>query len=231
MEALRRSSISARCAWQAAGLALGLLLLPGAPAMAQNCQPQDGYSYEVDVTIDTPPVRLHRNLSRAQLTGKTFHGASSGQTLGLMQSSLEVATQTHYFSHVVEGGMCIWVSRIDVTLRYNTLDIFIAKEYRQHSCEYKVILEHEKQHVKVAQQALKPFVPKIISALTSFSIPRAGNPLGVQSLDHAKQQINRRIDERIAPLRNQMTQVINKKQAKVDSPQSYRATFKRCKNW
>ena len=213
------------------GLALVLMLTVGRPALAQNCSPQNDYDYEVVVAIETPPVRLHQNRTRAQLSGMTFHGSKNSQTLGLMRSSLQVATQAHYYSHVVEGGLCVWVSRVDVILRYNSLDIFVAKEYRKHSCEYKVILEHEKQHVEVARQSLAPFIPKIESALTSFSIPRSQNPLGVQSLDHAKRQINRRIDELIAPLRSQMSQVINKRQAKVDSPQSYRAAQKRCKNW
>ena len=199
--------------------------------MAQYCPPQDGYDYKVVVTIETPPVRLHKNRSRAQLTGMTYHGSGNSQTLGLMTSRLEVATQSHYYSHVIEGGLCVWVAQIDVTLRYHSLDIFVAKEYREHSCEYKVVLEHEKQHVTVAKKALSPFIPKIKSALASFTIPRSENPLGVQTASQGKQQINRRIDELIAPLRNQMSQLINKKQAKVDSPQSYRATHKRCKNW
>ena len=210
----------------------GLLLAALAVSQAEAgvCPPQAGYPYDFDVRIEIPPVRIDRSQTRDQLSAMTFHGPQE-RILGLMQSNLQVSTNTQYFTHLVEDAMCVWVTHIDVILRYTTLDIFIAKEYREHSCEYKVILEHEQQHAAVARKTLKPYVPKIRSALTSLSIPRGENPLAVESGDHAQARLNEIIEQRIRPVRAQMIEALNIAQAKVDSPQAYRNTRKRCKKW
>ncbi len=159
-----------------AGLALVLVGLGWAsPALAAVCPSQTG-SYRVDVPIELPPVEIHHDHSRAQLGLLAFHGPTS-RVLGVTASKLRAGTATHYGHRPLEGeGVCFWVDRIEVMLRYEVLDIYIASEYTSGSCQYQAILTHEKRHAKVARTYLDDYVQTIRSALASKASSSRSSP-------------------------------------------------------
>ena len=123
--------------------------LPDA-AQAEECRAPDGAGYRVDVVVNIPPVRMHRNLNRDQLGQMSFHGPNVN-VLGLTNTRLEMGTAGGYRSFALDDGYCFWVERIEVVLSYSTLDIYVASEYATHSCPYRAILAHEEEHAKIAR--------------------------------------------------------------------------------
>jgi hypothetical protein len=194
------------------------------------CRSQDGYGYDVDVTIELPEVRLDRSLSRAQLGGMALHGPNE-QILGLTESNLEFAPVATYLTYPAEGGLCFWVGRIDVTLRYRSLDVYVAREYRSDSCAYRAILEHEKQHVTIARRNIQRYLPRIKSALASLIIPKARAPKLVASTAAGEADMERILDKLMTPIQNEIDAVLTREQAKIDTPRSYARVRGKCSDW
>ncbi|MDH3474693.1 MAG: hypothetical protein OEM59_13490 [Rhodospirillales bacterium] len=211
-------------------LALACLVLFAPPAAAAVCVAQNGYGYDVEVTIELPEVRLDRSLSRAQLGGMALHGPDE-RVLGLTKSNLEVATLATYLTYPAESGLCFWVGRIGVMLRYHSLDVYVAREYRSDSCAYRAILEHEKQHVAIARRNIQRYLPRIKSALASLIIPKARTPKLVASMAAGEADMERILDKLMTPIQNEIDAVLTREQAKIDTPESYARVRAKCSDW
>ena len=214
-----------------AGLALALVGLGWAsPAPAAVCPSQTG-SYRVDVPIELPSVEIHHDRSRAQLGLLAFHGPTS-RVLGVTASKLRAGTATHYGHRPLEGeGVCFWVDRIEVMLRYEVLDIYIASEYTSGSCQYQAILTHEKRHAKVARTYLDDYVQTIRSALASLAIPKSRDPRLVENVTGAQQKTQATIESLLKPIIARLRKDMKEAQNRVDTPTEYRRVEKQCPKW
>ena len=200
------------------------------PAAGAVCPPATG-SYRVDVVIDLPPVEIHHDLSRAQLGLLAFHGPSD-RILGVTASSLRAGTSTRYGHRPLEGeGVCFWVDGIEVLLRYEALDIYVASEYPQGSCQYEAILSHEKKHADVARTYLDDYVQTIRSVLTSLSIPKPRGPRLVASAAEAEEEIQATIARLLGPVIARLRADMQAAQSKIDTPTEYRRVERQCSSW
>ena len=214
----------------AAVLTAVLASIAWGPADAAVCPPAVG-SYRVDVQVDLPPVRVHRDRSRAELGLLAFHGPTD-RVLGVTASSLRAGTSTRYGHRPLEGeGVCVWVDQIEVRLRYEALDIYVASEYPPGSCQYEAILSHEEKHAHVAQTYLDDYVQTIRSVLTSLSIPKPRDPRLVASAAEAEQEIQATIAKLLEPVIARLRADMQAAQSKIDSPTEYRRVEKQCPKW
>lgn len=199
-------------------------------AAAAVCAPETG-SYRVEVEIDMPPVSIRHDLNRAELGQLAFHGPSN-RVLGVTASSLSAATSTHYRHRPIQGeGLCLWVDRIEVTLRYEALDIYIASEFARGSCQYRAILSHENKHAAVARAHIDDHVESIRSALTSLTIPKPRAPRLVQSVAVSQAQIQSAIEALLDPVIERLRKNMAAAQQRVDSREEYRRVESQCATW
>jgi hypothetical protein len=211
-----------------------VLLLAGlawaGPAPGAVCPPETG-DYRVDVAIDTPPATLHHELSRAQLGVLAFHGPSN-RVLGITAANLRAASSTHYrYRPMPNEGICIWVDHIDVTLRYEALDIYIASDYAPESCQYKAILNHENKHAAVARAHIDDYVQVIRSVLTSLAIPKSRDPRLVQSVTEAQAKIQMTVETLLDPVVARLRKTMVEAQQRIDSREEYRRVETQCPSW
>ena len=200
------------------------------PAAGAVCPPATG-TYRVDVVLEMPPVKIHHDLSRAQLGLLAFHGPTD-RILGVTASSLRAGTSTRYAHRPLEGeGVCFWVDHIDVLLRYEALDIYIASEYTRGSCQYQAILTHEKRHAKVARIYLDDYVQRIRSALASLAIPKPRDPRRVQSVAEAEAKTQATVSKLLEPIIARLREDMAAAQKKIDSRAEYRRVEKQCPKW
>ncbi len=143
----------------------------------------------------------------------------------------EVKFATEYSVVPFGNKFCFWVQSIPVTLRYPPIEIYIAKEFGTRSCQYQAVLDHEKDHVRVAQDNLERYYPRMRSALTSLLIPTGRAPQIVASPEQAKREVDALIRKLLWPVSRNMFADVNKAQAAVDSPEEYRRVQRRCRNW
>ncbi len=214
-----------------AGLVLALMGLGWAgPALGAVCPSESG-SYRVDVLIEMPPVVTHHDRSRAQLGLLAFHGPTV-RVLGVTASKLRAGTSTHYGNRPLEGeGTCFWVDHIEVMLRYEALDIYIASEYTRGSCQYQAILSHEKKHATVAQGYLDDYVQVIRSALASLAIPKPRDPRLVESVTEAQEKMQATIEKLLRPVITKLRKTMEEAQNRIDSRAEYRRVETQCPKW
>ena len=224
-------SVSHRLRTLIAGLALALMGVGWAgPARAAVCPSESG-RYRVEVLIEMPPVTLHHDHSRAQLGLLAFHGPTN-RVLGVTASKLRAGTSTHYGNRPVQGeGVCFWVDHIEVMLRYEALDIYIASDYPRASCQYQAILTHEKRHAEVARSYLDDYVQTIRSALASLAIPKPRDPRLVESVTAAQEKTQATIEKLLRPVIAKLRKTMEAAQNRIDSAASYRRVETQCPKW
>jgi hypothetical protein len=212
----------------AGSIAAGVLW--SGPAGAEQCQPQPNPGYKVEVAVEIPPVGVLRHLSRSELGEMAHHGPSE-QVLGVTATRLEAETTTYFGGHTADGGVCLWVERIHLALRYSALDIYVASEYAPTSCPYKAVLKHERRHEDVARHHLKGYIEQIRSALSSLAIPKARKPVFATSLETGQAKVRSTLERLLEPVAKKIRRTMGEAQAKVDSRGEYQRVRKQCNNW
>lgn len=208
-----------------------ILTVSAPDARAADCQaPADapGFVANVDVDIGQPSIYNHR--SKAQLGTSNSHGRRR-QILGTMQGDVDLRWFINYKVEPYGNGNCFWVSVVNVELTYQQLDVNIAAEYEPGSCQYEAILDHEKEHVQVAQRILSPYAQQITQALTTLSIPTRDLPALADSPEQARAQVQAVLRQTLLPVHQRMNQLVRERQAEVDTLDNYRRTWRQCRKW
>ncbi|MSO71498.1 MAG: hypothetical protein EXQ88_05750 [Alphaproteobacteria bacterium] len=195
-----------------------------------SCTPVSGRGYDVAVRIDVPAPKLDRSQTRAMLGGFAPHGAGQS-VLGLMRGKLAVESLATYGHITTAAGTCIWVERVEVKLRYQSLDLFVAKEYAPTSCAYRAILAHEQQHAEIARTYVNRYAPRIRMALASLLIPKAEKPVPAATREAAEARVDGILERLVAPVVAELEQEMGKAQADIDSQRSYQAVQRQCPDW
>ncbi len=212
---------------------LGVARAPVPQAQAgQTCPgaPQELEGYRVSVRIDTPPPKVNHSLNRAELSSMAFHGITDS-ILGLHVHGTKVEYKAKYEAEQEKEGYCFWITTIDVLLRYDAPDIYVAKEYRRNSCNYRAVLEHEKRHEKIAQQVMKRYIPRFQSVFTSLLIPKRKSAIFVSSREDGKRKVSPLLKKVIRPVYKELEGALAREQAAADTLREYRKVLRRGKRW
>lgn len=203
---------------------------PNSAAAAQCEAPDDAHGLEVHVDVDAGEPNVYNNLSKAELGSSNIHGRRR-QILGTTQSGVDLRWFIDYQVEQYSDGYCFWVASIDVEISYQQLDVHIASEFDPTSCQYKAVLDHEYEHVDVAQAIMQPYAQQIYQALTTLSIPTAHLPAVADSPEQARQQVAAVLRQTLTPVRDEMALLLHDRQAEVDTIENYRRTWRRCRRW
>lgn len=203
---------------------------PGITSRGDVCpaRPDRPFNVKVSISIPTPPI--NHSLSRAELTARSFHGPDA-QVLGLMVPDLSVETRVEQASEVIDGRICYWLESVNVDLLYKSIEVFVAREYRKGSCEYKAILRHEEEHVDIAHDNLERYKPKIRAALTSLLLPTPQRPVELASLGGGEEPFDALFKKVLEPVYKDMQADLMRVQASIDTPASYALVRAHCSNW
>lgn len=186
--------------------------------------------YDINVKIMFPKPRIDHGHSIAQL-GRISGLGHNVRALGLMKPDLVIETRPKAQGLPLGNRFCFWITGFDVKLRYRRVDVFVAKEYPLGSCQYKAILEHEEEHVRVSRQNLEEFAPRIRRALTSLLIPTGQQPAKVVSADAARKNVKTISDELLQPVYKEMMAALVRAQKGVDTPEEYARVQRKCRHW
>jgi hypothetical protein len=118
-----------------------------------------------------------------------------------------------------------------LTLRYRTLEVYVASEYSPRSCAYQAILAHEQRHVKIAKKYVTRYAPRLRSVLTSLRIPKPGSAKLTPSKAHGAAEMDTVFNELITPVFERLNAEHQEAQARADLPQEYARVRRRCKKW
>ncbi len=201
------------------------------PAQAgETCAGAPQERFDVNVRTETPPPKVNHNLNRVQLGSMAFHGMTDS-ILGLHIHGIKIEYRAKHAAEPDGNGYCFWIRSIDVLLRYDAPDIYIAKDYRRGSCNYKAILGHEKRHEIVAREVIKRYIPRFRSLFTSLLIPKPKSAILVSSREDGKRKTEALLMQIIQPVYKEFESALAKEQAEVDALREYRKVLRQCKRW
>jgi TPR repeat protein len=186
--------------------------------------------YHVNVEIEFPEPRIDHTHSIAEL-GRISGLGHNVRALGLMKPELVIETRPRAQGLPSGDKFCFWITGFDVSLRYRSVDVFVAKEYPVGSCPYKAILAHEREHVSVSRKNLEEFAPRVRRTLKSMRIPTGQAPAMVVSAKQARKEVKAISDELLQPIYKDMMKSLVAAQKVVDTPQAYARVQRKCKNW
>ena len=188
-------------------------------------------STHVYITTNPGNVKYITTLSRRDFMSRSGQDVSPN-TLGLTVARLSVSG-SYTAAQEEEGNLlCASLESINLRMGYEDLTVYIDKKYSPTSCEYKVIKEHEKYHVAVAQQAAIFFKPDIEKKIQE-SLKKI-KPQIVRTESEKKRVVKAQFDQVVSDLRpliDHINRVVVQKNKQIDTPESYAATRKLCKNW
>jgi hypothetical protein len=225
----RRRTLSLAQTCAAFAVVLPLTALPAAAA----CVGTRDIPYDIDLALDMPKPRLHRDRSIAELGEMHLHGAA-GRVLGLTETNLEVAWHVGFeFRPDAEapGNHCLWVRRVAIEVRHPAPDVYVAREYAPGSCPYRAILAHEQAHVDAVRDTVNRFTPRLRWVLTSLRIPTGRRPISVDSPEAGQARLEALMKELADPVIAEMAAALRAIHERLDSPAGYREVRKRCRNW
>ncbi|PKU23672.1 hypothetical protein CWS72_15490 [Telmatospirillum siberiense] len=197
---------------------------PEPPAVARNptvrldvIEPKLVYRHDVDLY----------GLGRIR---NTFEKAPAGWImLGVTITSDQLSMEVRpVVLRQAGGSACVWVTEVAARIGDPELDVYVAANYPEGTCEYDVVREHENQHVEINRGVVHAWAPRIGAELRhvvaqSFPVSVAG------SAD--VRQLPRMLMDRLRPLLDGMRAEMRQKNGALDTPENYRRTAARCKNW
>ncbi len=214
---------------------LGLGALWASPALAQLCPPP-GKAPKVTVTAKPGTPRLDRSLGDKELKAlvqkleRNMH-LTRGQPLGLTVGPISARYRTAIrYKKQQHGGYCVWLSSAEVSVGFEALTVYLDRVYEEGSCEYAAILAHEMTHVRLNRETVEKYLPQLRREVSSALRAKPSiRELGVkrQARDAYLLYLKRRLERTFRAMEAQR----RRKNARIDTPESYRAIREKCGNW
>ena len=127
------------------------------------------------------------------------------------------------------GGYCVYLEEVKVDFGFEKFEVYIGREYRRGSCEYRTILDHENEHVAINKRAVKEYGPRLrrsIEQQLSF-MP----PLFAPTVDTGARRAVQELQNRIEPVMNAFKREQRRRNSAIDTEANYGALQQLCNNW
>jgi len=221
-------------------LALLLLLGACAPAALEGPSPVvDGrppsqhtrfHRFRVQATAVVPEIR--HDLSLAQIARLPGAAGSWLKTQGLTIIKHSMATHTRFSTATGTNSVFAWFDDVILEVAISSTVIHIPKEYAPGSCEYEIILEHERGHGRAARELAVDLAGRLERALMlSEGIPTRFDPVISTDFASAAEQLKAAVAKVVDPVYAQYEKDEKAAQEKLDRPDPYDAVYRKCDAW
>ncbi len=201
-----------------------MLLASGmAEAYCTNIKPT------VTVRSNQGRIKYITNMARQNFIQK--YNASLN-TLGLTVAELKVNMTGEPRIRQNSRETCVGLKEVTFDIGYDEILVYIDKNYKPGTCQYRVVKDHENYHVAVHRQAMS-FFKKDIEAAIRKSVAKL-KPQQVTSSAQAQNVVNtqfQQIQRDIAPLLKHINMKIKEKNDAIDTPESYQKASSMCPDW
>jgi hypothetical protein len=149
-----------------------------------------------------------------------------GLTLTELKFRMNISVSTVSRS---DGRHCATVAAVKATLGYEKITVHVDKRYRRGSCQYRSVLEHEKEHVSIFRGVLDRYAPKVerrlVQAATGLKPITAGSP------QQAANKLQNALQRRVEPLFKEMNRTMDRENDTIDTAANYKREQARCPKW
>jgi hypothetical protein len=213
---------------------VSLLVAHAAPSLAAQCPPPNlklpPMAVDLDLTVAQPV--LHNDRSRSELTQLAGNDKLIGlKNSGLTRSRTEFRTEPRYrLAKFRDGKTCVVLESVKVKWRVEDVIVDVAREYAPGSCQYKAVLDHENEHVRITRETFAEFAPRIKERLERAAAevrPQWGRDDARDVIDRLTKQISASGKAELAIAKVELA----RRQAAIDTRESYRDVAARCDKW
>jgi hypothetical protein len=169
---------------------------------------------------------IDNSQSYRALTALKGKAPANAYVLGLTraQGRLSIGLDGELIRDPLTGYECI-APRIDVSLYYTPIVIYVGSEFEPGTCAYQEVLAHEMRHLK----AYLDHLPKVeIAVRKALSDRFARKPLYARS-GQANASLKREIDTGWMPYMKRELGRVEVQQAAIDTPEEYARLSRVCK--
>ncbi len=185
---------------------------------------------------DVVPAIYHHDVTTAQIEamrlGRYHAGLMHNPGLTLSKHEFETNYQIGGSRRGGSREVCLWVDLIKVQFNFTHMDVYLSSQYAEGTCAYKVILDHENQHVAINTRVYRKYRALMLSALKrDRTIPTKRNPLDARSMEQGKAVITARINQLLKPIEAGFVKEAAAENARIDTIANYKRTQAKCKEW
>jgi hypothetical protein len=207
-------------------LALSLLTCGGAAGARTPFQARcDAAAAGATATFATHAsgYRVDNSLSWRTLTRMRRPGGPAGLVLGLTRTESRVSVRVDG-ALLKDGAYECLAPKVDVTLYYPPIVVYVGSEFAPGSCAHREILAHEMRHLTTYLD----WLPKVEARLRARLAPRyAGKPLYARA-GGGRALLQRDIDADWMPFIRAEMLGVEPLQAAIDNPREYARLSKVC---
>jgi len=218
-------------------LGLLMLLLAACGPRIQERPPVPGtpgarrfHRFKVHAT--SVPTEIRHNLSLKEI-GRLPGATGSGlKTQGITTLKHSLQTHTRFSTATGTKAVYAWFDDVILEVEISSDIINIPSEYPAGSCEYRIVLEHERGHGRVAREQAALLATKLERALTAAeNLPTRFDPVIADSFEEAAERLKTAIAKIVDPVYDRYEKDEKEAQAKLDRPDPYDAVYRKCMGW
>lgn len=170
------------------------------------------------------------DLKRLQQSRGRHASGGKWRILGLTLTDFRYSIKTSVRLVPMLGGTyCAEPVSFDLDIGYSDFRVYIDRQYRRGSCEFKAILDHENAHVALYRSYLARYLPTI--QRQAYRAAAGVRPVLVRNPDIGAKKIQNQVQRRIAPLIKKLNREADSSNAKIDTAKSYQKTQRLCDHW
>lgn len=190
---------------------------------------------KISISVKEGKPRLIRNKSYKQITKiakdtGSFEPSIDGRVLGLMAFKANTGYGVRAEKQPLgNNNICVRLISAHVKVTVLHADIYVAREYKAGTCQFKAVLAHEKEHVAINQRYQEKFVAAAKKELKKFA--RRMDPFIVKPSYDVQDDIINRLARVMKPLEEDYYRERRKAHKRIDTPRSYQKVRSRCAKW
>ena len=145
---------------------------------------------------------------------------ANGLSTANINFDITLKTQTISLNN---GVYCVVPDEIIVFLGIDSPIIYISKELKENSCEYNIVMQHEKTHQQINKKTLEYYLPLFKSASTT--IIKSIKPVSIKNAEDLNIITNNYIqtyNQKLNPLVDFIKKELFNQQQKLDNPDNYK---------
>ncbi len=198
-----------------------------AAARAESCPtPRELKEIIVQVDSSAPATDYSHDLDQqaiARLAAQGLGSAGLGRPVGLTQAALRYSVSLEGYEMRRGASRCFWISKVKAKLSFDHMRVYIASDYPKDSCNYRVIRDHENEHVSLNLKLLPRFRQELERAIHQ--------QVSRQSQYASREEAMDALKDAIQPTLASLEREQKRSNAAIDTEESYRRTNARCPRW
>ena len=191
-----------------------------------------GRLHKFRVLATAAPVQIRRDLTLKEVSHLPGAAERGLKTQGVTTIKHSLATHTRFSTTKGGGSVYAWFDDVILEVSVASTVIHIPSEYAPGSCEYAVVLEHERRHGLAAREQAAAFAAKLERALsTSEGLPTRFNPVIAPNFDAAAEVLKAAVAKVVDPVYDRYEKDEKEAQDALDRPDPYDAVYRKCGGW